>query len=170
MFQTEGPLTMNARILFTATLAVALASSLAQAGEARPLSRADVVADYQKAKADGTLQVHDYDIDFAARDAGVQSSRTRQDVVAEMARARPDPLLVGFTAKSRTYNPYGSELLRMKTVPRAEVKAQVLTAMRDGTLRHSDYDDVPVRAIRRRVDPAAAPILAGVTDRAAIAR
>jgi hypothetical protein len=163
-------LTMNSKILFTATLAVALASSLAQAGEARPLSRAEVVADYQKAQADGTLQKHDYDVDFPAPGAVATSNRNRQDVIAEMSRARPDPLLVGFTAKSRTYNPYGSELLRMKTVPRAQVKAEVLTAMHDGTLRHSDYDDVPVRATRRHVDPAAAPVLAGVTDGTAIPR
>jgi hypothetical protein len=159
---------MNAKILFTATLAVALASSLAQAGEAQPLSRADVVADLQQARADGTLRKNDYDYD--AHDFATPSGRARQDVLAEMGRARPDPLLVGFTAKSRSYNPYGSELLRMNTVPRAQVKADVLTAMHDGTLRRSDYDDVPVRAIRRHVDPAAAPILAGVSDRATVAR
>src|SRR5450631_3918595 len=100
---------MNAKILFTATLAVALASSLAQAGEAQPLSRADVVADLQQARADGTLRKNDYDYD--AHDFATPSGRARQDVLAEMGRARPDPLLVGFTAKSRSYNPYGSELL-----------------------------------------------------------
>ena len=47
---------MNAKILFTATVAVALASGLALAGEAQPLSRADVVSDLQKARTDGTLR------------------------------------------------------------------------------------------------------------------
>jgi hypothetical protein len=154
---------MNAKILFTATLAVALASSLAQAGEARPLSRADVVADLQQARLDGTLRRNDYDYD--AHDFAAQSARTRQAVVAEMSSPR-DKMLVGFTARSRSYNPYGSELLRMKTVPRAQVQADVLTAMRDGTLRHSDYDDLPRRATRRHVDPAVAPILAGVSGTA----
>jgi hypothetical protein len=149
---------MNSRILFAATLAVAFTSTLALADEARPLTRADVTAEFQKARADGTLRKNDYDFD--AHDIGTQPGRTRQDVIAEMSAPR-DPLLVGFTAKSRSYNPYGSELLRMKTVSRAEVKADVLTATRDGTLRHSDYDDVPVRATRRQVEPAA-PVLAGL--------
>lgn len=158
---------MNAKILFTATLAVALASSLALADELRPMSRADVVAEYHKAKADGTL-INDYDV--GTRAFGSQAGRTRDDVIAEMARARGDKTLVGSTAKNRSYNPYGSELLRMKTVARAQVKSEVLTAMRDGTLRHSDYDDVPLHATRPRVDQPAAPILAGVSDRPAIAR
>ena len=152
---------MNAKILFTATLAVALVSSLALADEVKPLGRNDVVTDYQQAKSDGTLRKNDYDFD--AHDFVAQSGRTRQDVVAEMARARADRTLVGFTAKSRSYNPYGTELLRMSSMPRAQVKADVLTAMRDGTLRHSDYDDMPVRATRRHVDPVQDPILAGAS-------
>lgn len=165
---SQKEITMNARILFTATLAIALVSSLALAGEPQPAAtRASVVADLQKARADGTLRKNDYDYD--AHDFGTQPGRARQDVIAEM-RAPRDKLLVGVTARNRTYNPYGSELLRMQTVPRAQVKADVLTAMRDGSLRRSDYDDVPVRATRRHADPAAAPILAGVADRATVAR
>lgn len=164
---SQKEITMNARILFTGTLAIALASCLALAGEVQPAAtRASVVADLQKARADGTLRKNDYD---DARDFGSQPGRARQDVIAEM-RAPRDKLLVGFTARNRTYNPYGSELLPMQPVPRAQVKADVLTAMRDGSLRRSDYDDVPVRATRRLVDPTAAPILAGVGDRATVAR
>jgi len=165
---SQKEIIMNAKILFTATLAIALASSLALAGEVQPAAtRASVVADLQKARADGTLRKNDYDYD--ARDFGAQPGRARQDVIAEM-RAPRDKLLVGFTARNRSYNPYGSELLRMQPVPRAQVKADVQTAMRDGSLRRSDYDDVPVRATRRLVDPAAAPILAGVGDRGTVAR
>ena len=159
---------MNAKILFTATLAVALASSLALAGEVQPATtRADVVADLQKARADGTLRKNDYDYD--ARDFGTLPARSREDVLAEL-RAPRDKMLVGFTARNRTYNPYGSELLRMQPVSRASVKADVMTAMREGSLRRSDYDDVPLRATRRHADPAAAPILAEVSDRASLAR
>ncbi len=165
---SQKEITMNAKILFTATLAIALVSSLALAGEVQPAAtRAEVVADLQKARADGMLRRNDYDYD--ARDFGTQPGRARQDVIAEM-RAPRDKMLVGSTARSRSYNPYGSELLRMKTVPRAQVKADVLSAMRDGTLRRSDYEDVPVRATRRLADPAGAPILAGASDRASVAR
>ena len=158
---------MNAKILFSTTLAVALASSLALADEVRPVSRDDVVADFQKARVDGTLRKNDYDYD--ARDFGALPTRTRDEVLAEL-RAPRDKMLVGFTAKSRSYNPYGSELLRMKSVSREQVKADVRTAMHDGTLRHTDYDDVPVRATRRSLDRVAAPVLAGVGTGSAVAR
>ena len=148
---------MNAKILFTATLAVALASSLAQAGEAQPLSRADVVADLQQARADGTLRKNDYDYDKL--DARVLSSRTRDEVVADMKASRPPKALVG-PLRNRTFNPAGMETLRVSTLPRTEVKAQVVAAMHEGTLRHSDFDDLPVRA-RRVTEQVAAPILAG---------
>jgi hypothetical protein len=153
---------MNAKLLFAATVAVALASTYAVADELKPLSRADVVADYQQAGANGTLRKNDYDYD--AHDLGALSTRTRAEVIAEYAAARTDHRLIG-PLRNRSYNPAGLEVLRQPVFARADVKAQVLAARQDGTLRTSDYDDVPVTVARRahgnRID---APVLAGATS------
>jgi hypothetical protein len=131
------------------------------ADEGQPLSREQVAAAWNQAAADGTLRRNDYDYDKI--DARALSSRTRQEVVAELAAARPNPALVG-PLRNRTYNPAGMETLRVSTLPRAEVKAQVVAAVRDGTLRHSDYDDLPVRTAHRATR-SAAPVLAGAGGR-----
>jgi len=47
---------MNSKLLFVATLTLAFASSLAFAQESKSLTRADVVAAYQHAVADGSLK------------------------------------------------------------------------------------------------------------------
>ena len=54
---------MNAKLLYAATIALALASSFAFADEARPLTRADVVSQFNQAAANGTLRKNDYDFD-----------------------------------------------------------------------------------------------------------
>ena len=54
---------MNAKILYAATLALAVASSLAMAQESRPLTRAEVNKAWAEAAADGTLRKNDYDFD-----------------------------------------------------------------------------------------------------------
>ncbi len=54
---------MNAKILYAATVALALASSLAVAQESQPLTRAEVNKAWAQAKADGTLRKNDYDYD-----------------------------------------------------------------------------------------------------------
>jgi len=96
---SQKEITMNAKILFTATLAIALASSLTLAGEVQPAATgASGVADLQKTRADGTLRKNDYDYD--ARDFGIRPGRARQDVIAEI-RAPRDKLLVGCTARNR---------------------------------------------------------------------
>jgi hypothetical protein len=151
---------MNAKILYAATVALALASGLALADEGQPLSREQVAAAWNQAAADGTLRHNDYDYDKV--DARIVSSRTRDEVVAEMAASRPNAALVG-PLRNRTYNPAGMEVLRVSTLPRAEVKAEVVAAVRDGTLRHSDYDDLPVR-IAHRVTRNAAPVVAGTSS------
>ncbi|HZW72444.1 MAG TPA: hypothetical protein VFF43_02800, partial [Caldimonas sp.] len=61
--------------------------------------------------------------------------------------------------KSRTYNPYGTELSRPSTIDRARVRSDVLTAMREGTLRHTEDQDLPLRGVRRTAD-VNAPIVA----------
>ena len=51
---------MNAKLLFAATLTLAVASSFAQAADnTLPLTRADVAAEVQHAIADGTLPASD---------------------------------------------------------------------------------------------------------------
>src|ERR1700704_5837425 len=57
--RSEGN-TMNSKLLFAATIAVSLASTLALADEA-PLTRAQVQADLNQAIATRTLQRTDYD-------------------------------------------------------------------------------------------------------------
>ena len=148
---------MNAKLLFTATLALAFAfaGSLALADESKSLSRADVVAAYQRAVADGTLKKTDYDFDKPDFRGPV---RSRDAVIAELSTPAPSVLLGPL--KSRTYNPYGSELSRPSTTDRARVRSDVLSAMRDGTLRHTEDQDLPLRGVRRPVD-ANAPIVAG---------
>ncbi len=154
---------MNAKLLFVSTVALALASSFAMADESKPLTRAQVVADYNQAAADGTLHRTDYDAD--ARYFAASSTRDRDEVVAEIASSRKASTLIG-PMRNRTYNQFGSDLQKPSTVTRGEVKASVVTAMHDGTLRHSDYDDVPV-LVARRAQPTSAqsPVLAAVSQR-----
>ncbi len=149
---------MNSRLLYAATLALAVASTLAVAGENPTLTRDQVANDWNQAVADGTVRKSDYDYD--KYDARALSTRTRDQVLADMKASRPDKTLTG-PLRNRTFNPAGMETLRVSTMQRAEVNAQVVAAMRDGTLRHSDYDDVPVRAARRATERSASPILAG---------
>lgn len=142
---------MTPKVLFTTTLALALLSSVAMAEDSKPLTRAAVVADYQRAAADGTLRKTDYDDD--THEQVRADAATRAQVVADMTVSRTGNKLVG-PMRSRTYNPYGSEMLRPSVVTRHEVKTQVVGAMRDGSLRRSDYDDVPVSVSRRTRDRA----------------
>jgi Domain of unknown function (DUF4148) len=153
---------MNAKLLYAATVALALASSLAVAQETQPLTRAEVNKAWAQARADGTLRKNDYDYD--ANDFKLPSTRTRDEVLAEM-RVPRDPALIG-PLRSRSYNPGGMENLRVSTLPRAQVQADVMAAIRDGTLRHTDYDDEIVHIARRAPARTPAPVLAGTTPAA----
>ena len=137
---------MNARLMFAATLSLAVVSSLAYSDEVQPLSREQVRADYQQAAATKTLPNHEYD--FGAREFKGTSTKTRAETVADMNAARKANTLVG-PLRNRSYNPGGTETLRQPTMTRSEVKADVAAAMHDGSLRRSDYDDVPVTISRR---------------------
>lgn len=150
---------MNSKLLYAATVALALASGLAMADEGQPMKRDQVAKDWSQAVAAGTVRKNDYDYD--KYEARALSTRTRDEVVADMKASRPPKELVG-PLRNRTFNPAGMETLRVSSLPRAEVKAQVVAAMHEGTLRHSDYDDVPVRA-RRVTERVAAPVLAGAS-------
>src|SRR4051812_47814961 len=136
---------MNAKILYAATIALAVASSFAVAADDQPLTRAEVNKAWSQAAADGTLRKNDYDYDASDFKAG--SARSRDEVIAEL-RVPRDPALIG-PLRNRTYNPAGMETLRVSTLPRAQVKADVITAIREGTLRHTDYDDEAVLTARR---------------------
>lgn len=147
---------MNAKLLYAATVGLALASSFAWADPARSLSRDEVVAQYNQALASHTLRKTDYDYDLA--DRAVTPSLSRAEVVAELARARTATPLQG-PLRSRSYNPYGRELLQASDVTRAEVKADVLLARQDGTLHRTEHDDDQVFAARP-ASRVARPILA----------
>ena len=131
---------MNARVLYAATIALALASTAALAGETAAQTRADVIADYQQAAQAGTLHRTDYDDELASR-AVPAASRPRADILAELDRARADRKRLVGPLSNRNYNVYGTEALRPYTFARQDVKAEVLAARADGTLRRTDYDD-----------------------------
>jgi hypothetical protein len=150
---------MNAKLLFAATVAVSLASTLAMADEA-PLTRAQVIADLNQAAANGTLQKTDYDFD-KVQPAATFSAKSREQVVAELAAAkRRNPLLANDSLRSRTYNQFGTELLQPSTLARADVKADVVQAVRTGTLPRSDYDEDQALVARRVQNHTAKAIVA----------
>jgi hypothetical protein len=156
---------MNAKLLFAATVAVSLASTLAMAADQAPLTRAQVISELNQAAANGTLQKTDYD--FARADNGAASTKTREQVASELAAAkRPNPLLVSQSDKSRNYNQFGTELLRPSVVERAQVKAEVVQALRDGTLPRTDYEFDQAFVARRVNNHAAAPTFAQRTTAA----
>ena len=153
---------MNAKLLFAATVAVSalatFASTTVLADEVNaPLTRAQVVAQFEQARAAGTLQKTDYDINVASPAQG--AALNRADVVAALA-ARPSPLLANGSARSRNYNPFGVELLQSSTVTRAAVKAETLEAAANGTLQRTDYEYDQSVVARRAVDKSAKPTLA----------
>ena len=114
---------MNAKLLFVATVAVSLASTLAMAADPAPMTRAQVIGDLNQAAANGTLQKTDYDYNRA--DHAALSSKTREQVASELAAAkRPNPMYANTSDKSRSYNQFGTELLRPTVADRAQVNAE----------------------------------------------
>ena len=135
---------MNRKFLYAATVAVSLISTLAMADEA-PLTRAQVNAEVQQARANGTLQRTDY-ISGAYRPEAVTSNVTRAQVGAELAQVKAARVgLVGPLTNSR-YNPYGAEVLQTSTLARNGVKNEVRAAAVNGTLQRTDYDDAALMA------------------------
>lgn len=135
---------MNSKLLYIATIAISLASTLAMADEA-PVTRAQVDAEVQQARANGTLQRTDYD-SGSYRPQAVTSTVSRAQVGLELAQAKAArKALVGPLADSR-YNPYGTQVLQTSTLARSEVRNEVLQAQANGTLQRTDYDDVALNA------------------------
>jgi len=152
---------MNAKLLFAATVAVSLASTLAMAADQAPLTRAQVVNELNQAATNGTLQKTDYD--YARIDSVAVSTKTREQVASELAASKqPNPLIVSLSDKSRNYNPFGTELKRPSVVDRAQVKAEVVQALRDGSLPRTDYEYDQALVARRVNNHAAAPRFAQV--------
>jgi hypothetical protein len=153
----QGTLTMNSKLLFAATVAISVLSSVAMADEgATPLSRAQVNAELARAVATHTLQRSDYDAsDYGVSSAANVSNVTRAQTLADLADAKSArKVLVGPDA-NRTYNPFGTEIYKRSLLTRAEVKADVLQAAANGTLQRSDYDDQAL--VARRAQQHAAP-------------
>lgn len=157
---------MNAKLLFAATVAISLVSTLALADESdRPLTRAQVVADLHQAAANGTLQKTDYD--FAKHDS-TGAALTRTQVTSDLQVARATPRLPGPLA-DRSYNPFGRAATVPLTNTRAEVKADLQDAIASGTLQRTDYDDDQALVARRAAEhDAGKPLFARI--RSAFAR
>ena len=152
---------MNAKLLFAATVIVSAIASLASTAaladdNTAPLTRAQVVEQLNLARATGTLQRTEYDFSV---DRTVRSSAlTRAEVIAALSVKR-SPLLVGPLA-NESYNPTGTEYLIPSTTPRAQVKAETLEAIANGTLLRSDADFDQAQVARGSHAPAAKPTLA----------
>jgi hypothetical protein len=142
---------MNTKLLFATTMALAAASTCALADQA-PVSRAAVTADTQQAARAGKLHRTDYDDELAARPAP-GSQTTRKDVVAKLKAPR-DARIVG-PLRSGSYNPWGTETMRDPIYARAEVKAEVLEARAEHTLRPAgEAGDLQLASAPRREVPA----------------
>jgi len=147
---------MNSKLLFAATVAISVLSSVAMADPAAaagPVTRAQVESELNQAIADKTLRRTDYDAD---RLDTATSTRTRADVVADLAASKAARKVLLGSDANRNYNPFGTEIFNRSTLTRAEVKNDVLQAAAAGTLRRTDYDDDAVLA-RRANQHAAAP-------------
>lgn len=153
---------MNAKLLFVATVAISLASSLALADETdRSLTRADVVADMHQAAANGTLRKSDYDFDKQDFKAPTQA---RAQVVTELQVARATPRMPGPLA-DRSYNPFGRNAISTTKLAasRDDVKADLRQATANGTLQRTDYDDDQALVARRAAEhQASKPLFARI--------
>ena len=134
---------MNSKLLYAATVAMALISTLAMAGQAAasnaPLTGAEVKADVLKAAVNGTLQRTEYGL--ATPDTRSVSTLSRAEVYAELAAAKASCKGLIEPERSETHKPFGPEIGFASTPTRAEVKADVVQAAVHGTLRHTDCDE-----------------------------
>jgi hypothetical protein len=151
--------TKNAKLLYAATVALALTgTTCAMADEGAPLPRAAVVPEYQQAARAGTLHRNDWSDELAARPQ-IAEPRTREAVIADMAAYRADRRRLLGPLRDRSYNPYGTGIFSTSTLARTDVKAEVLEARSEGTLRPAGEQD-EVRSVAR-VHRSAPSIFAG---------
>lgn len=152
---------MNAKLLFAATVAVSalatFASSTVLADEINPpLTRAQVTAQLEQARADGTLQRTEQD--FYNADRAARSVRSRAEVVAELEVAKANPVRVDHNS-SLDANPFGADWYAASTLTRSQVKAETREAIALGTIPRNDYE-YSQNVVARPVTPAdAKPIL-----------
>jgi len=152
---------MNAKLLFAATVAVSalatFASSTVLADEINaPLTRAQVSAELDQARANGTLQRTEYDFNNADRTA--RSVRSRASVVAELGATRTNAVRVDHNS-SLDANPFGADWYAASTVTRAQVKAETREAIALGTIPRNDYEYGQNIAARRVTHTDDKPIL-----------
>ncbi|MEO8806669.1 MAG: DUF4148 domain-containing protein [Burkholderiaceae bacterium] len=152
---------MNAKLLFAATVAVSalatFASTTVLADEINaPLTRAQVNAEFEQARANGTLQRNEYD--FYNADRTTRSVRSRANVVAELAAAKTDPARVDHNS-SLDANPFGADWYAASTLTRAQVKAETREAIALGTIPRNDYEYSQNVAARRGTPADAKQIL-----------
>lgn len=151
---------MNAKLLFAATVAVSALATFASStvlADVGPLTRAQVNAEFEQARANGTLQRTD--ADFYAADRAVRSTRSRAEVVAELAAAKPNPEWIDHNS-SFDANPFIAERTVASTVTRAQVKAETLDAMAKGTIPRNDYEFEQVLLAHRTGTAPVKPTLA----------
>ena len=135
---------INSKLLYAATVAVSLLSTLAMADEA-PVTRTQVNAEVRQAMASGTLRRNDYDEPIVAT---AVSTKTRAEVGTEMAEAKAARKVLKGPWANRTFNPSGVDIFKTSTLTRAEVKSDVVQAAANGTLQRTDYDDAALVARR----------------------
>ena len=136
---------MNSKLLYVATVAVSLLSTLAMADEA-PVTRAQVNAGVRQAIANGTLQRTDYDSGAPA--VAAASTTTRAQAYADLAEYKAGRKALRGPDRDRNYNPFGTDILKSSTLTHAEVNAEVKQAAANGTLQRTDYDDAAMVARR----------------------
>ncbi|HWH81605.1 MAG TPA: DUF4148 domain-containing protein [Burkholderiaceae bacterium] len=147
---------MNSKLLYAATVAVSLISTLAMADEA-PLTREQVKAEVRQAMADGTLPRTDYDGSEWATRATV-STKSREQVGVELAQNRTARKALVGPLTSSNYNQFGLQVLQTSTLARPEVKQEVRDAIANGTLPRTDYDDPVLLARQHRAHTASATL------------
>jgi hypothetical protein len=122
---------MNAKLLYAATVGLALISPLAVADDTAAAAN-PVSIDSQKAVGAATLHHSDYDDELAARPT--PGSQMKRDAVVAALKTPADRRLVG-PLRSKTYNAYGTEIMRGPAYSRAEIKSEVLEARAQHALR-----------------------------------
>jgi hypothetical protein len=147
---------MNSKLLYAATIAVSLIGTLAMAGNAvsAPLTRAEVTSELAAARANGTLQRTDYDADKQIPSTNANTSRDQ--IRSELADSKVARSALKGPNADRTYNQYGTEILKTSILSRAEVKNEVREAAANGTLQRTDYDDAALVARRANAHAASA--------------
>jgi Domain of unknown function (DUF4148) len=145
---------MNSKLLYAATIAISLISTLAMADNASsaPLTRAEVKAELDTAIKNGTLQRTDYD--SYKQEANANTSRDQ--IRSELADSKLARKALKGPNADRTYNQYGTEILKTSILSRAEVKNDVREAAANGTLQRTDYDDAALVARRANAHAASA--------------